>query len=513
MYGLKKYLYKSINLIMILFFVWIFLALCTAKKINYVCKVDWKIGNIGFIVISLCLIWLFCHITNDIRLKNADRVILVITIFIFILEVFICYNIFFETGWDSGGYIIPAARTLLSKGAVIDMNEAYFKTYPNNLFLVHLYYVLLSINEKLGLFNSTYQLMIIVVFNCVLSVLSCWLVYVIAKKKVSFKYAVLGYTLTVALVGLSPWNVICYSDAVALFFPVFIIYVYIENRINRYCKYIIILLMGYLGYCIKPQVAIVVIAIVITELIKDKANYKSQFIIREAIIITCIIVVIVGLSLGLKSLYKQEGFIQDTNRQFGLTHFFMMGLNPEHGGVWAGEDVEISKDCETAKQRKEKNIEISKQRLKEYGIVGYAKFLTKKMMTNYNDGTFAWGAEGGFYYFVPETNCNNNISLFLKNIYYNDGKYYGIYSHIAQLLWIIVLIGGGIASVIEFRNKIHKDDKYITLQLCILGITIFELLFEARARYLYLYVPIYILLFVLKGNYIEKCITRLKVVL
>ena len=58
MYGLKKYLYKSINLIMILFFVWIFLALCTAKKINYVCKVDWKIGNIGFIVISLCLIWL-----------------------------------------------------------------------------------------------------------------------------------------------------------------------------------------------------------------------------------------------------------------------------------------------------------------------------------------------------------------------------------------------------------------------------------------------------------------------
>ena len=52
---------------------------------------------------------------------------------------YICYNIFFETGWDSGAYIIPAARALLGKLDVTSMNEAYFKTYPNNLFSCSIY--------------------------------------------------------------------------------------------------------------------------------------------------------------------------------------------------------------------------------------------------------------------------------------------------------------------------------------------------------------------------------------
>lgn len=509
MYDLKKYFLKSINLITLFFFIWILSALCMAKKINYICKVDWKIGNIGLIIIALCFLWLF--ITNNkekgVKKININRLVFVVTIGVFFLEVYICYKIFFETGWDSGGYIIPAARTLLEKGDVTDLNNLYFKTYPNNLFLVNLYYVLLVINEKLGVFNSTYQLMIIVIINCAISSISCWLVYLIAKRKVSTKYSLLGYVLTVVLVGLSPWNVICYSDAIALFFPIFIIYIYTENRICRCVKCFAVLIIGYLGYCVKPQVAIVIIAIVITELIKNLKKCKKEFLIRECVTVFCAIIVIVGFSVTLKNLYEKEGFIQDSNREFGLTHFFMMGLNPERGGVWAEEDVETSMNCETAEQRKEKNIEVSKQRLNEYGVVGYAKFLTKKMLTNYNDGTFAWGVEGGFYYLMLQD--NGKVSTFFKNIYYNDGKYYGIYSQIVQFLWIVVLTGGGIATVYEFKNN-KKEANYITLQLCILGITLFELLFEARARYLYLYVPIYILIYILKGDYIENYIGKLK---
>jgi len=41
-------------------------------------------------------------------------------------------------------------------------------------------------------------------------------------------------------------------------------------------------------------------------------------------------------------------------------------------------------------------------------------------------------------------------------------------------------------------KKEYIDSKIAILMLSILGLTAFELLFEARARYLYIYAPVYI---------------------
>lgn len=65
------------------------------------------------------------------------------------------------------------------------------------------------------------------------------------------------------------------------------------------------------------------------------------------------------------------------------------------------------------------------------------------------------------------------------------------------------LVGVGISSVLGLKRKTCPNNIQVTLQLCIIGITLFELLFEARARYLYLYVPVYMLLFVLNGDCLE----------
>lgn len=228
MNNIKEYLQRTINIILLFLFVWIIAALCIANKIDYAGKVNWKIGNIGLIIASLLIIYLYCKKVKERTFQkiNMDRLVLVATIVLFFVEIYICYNIFFETGWDSGVYIIPAARTLLGKADVTSMNEVYFKTYPNNLFLVHIYYALLRINEKLGIFTGAYQLMVIIVFNCAISSMSCWMIYAIARKHVSIKYSLSGYILAIVLLGVSPWNVICYSDAIALFFPIFVIYIY-----------------------------------------------------------------------------------------------------------------------------------------------------------------------------------------------------------------------------------------------------------------------------------------------
>ena len=50
------------------------------------------------------------------------------------------------------------------------------------------------------------------------------------------------------------------------------------------------------------------------------------------------------------------------------------------------------------RHRKEKkaNIQRTFERMKDMGIAGYLRFLAKKMLTVYNDGTYAWGGEGNF---------------------------------------------------------------------------------------------------------------------
>jgi hypothetical protein len=61
-----------------------------------------------------------------------------------------------------------------------------------------------------------------------------------------------------------------------------------------------------------------------------------------------------------------------------------------------------------------------------------------------------------------------------------------------------------------FTEKRQMNNKIVVLMLAILGLTAFELLFEARARYLYIYAPIYLILSMLGLNKVVFTIAKLK---
>ena len=90
--------------------------------------------------------------------------------------------------------------------------------------------------------------------------------------------------------------------------------------------------------------------------------------------------------------------------------------------------------------------------MKDMGIAGYLRFLAKKMLTVYNDGTYAWGGEGNFFMVVFQQ-PDNHIAVFLRNIYYADHKYYDIYVTVMQSIWVFVL---GAAAVSGLGKKIGR---------------------------------------------------------
>lgn len=493
---MQKLFYKFINIISVIFFTWIMCMLIIGDKVDYFCKVTLKVSNVKLLLIGLLLIavtmFVYSAVKNKITEIDSYKYIKIFSCIFCLLQIFICYNIFFETGWDPGNEIIPTVRIMLEKGDISQIS-GYYQYYPNNLLMVNIFYLILKIGKILKI-SGTYQLMPIIVVNCIISTLSCWLTYLIVKKYLPQRYAVISYFCAIFLVGLSGWNTICYSDSLALFFPIIILYICCVSNIKDIKKKILIIVLGYIGYCIKPQAVIITIAIVIADLIrliidKDK-NKKINLIKAWGISIVSVLI----LSSVLNTIYAKEGFVSDKDRKMGMSHFFMMGTNVERTGVYSEEDVFVSAGCQTAEERRKVNYDTAFKRIKDLGVVGYLKFLSKKMLVNYNDATFAWGMEGEFYKTIYET-PNKKVAIFLRDMYYNDGKYYEDVSLIRQLIWITILCVICIGNI-KFLFRSAEDDKsYILniMQMCLIGITMFELLFEARARYLYIYVPVYII--------------------
>lgn len=512
---LNRIFEKCIHIIAAILFAWIFFLLVFCENfVEYACKAEVIVNNFVIVIIFLALLSAYYYFRLKIKTdfcfwnQDYDKIVNICTGLFLVVQIYVCYNIFFITGWDSGAFIVPAAGTLLENGDTSALNDAYFSVYPNNLLLVNIYCLILKINRMAGVFKGDYQLMSIVICNCAISSLTCRLIYQIGVKILGKGYAFAGYVVSLILIGLSPWMVICYSDSFALFMPILIIYIYLNEKICYIIKYVMIFVVGYLGYCIKPQVIIVVIAIVGVEIIKRIGKTDIKSLKGDAIAIGVSSVLILILMTCMQNLYKREGFDTNSDKKFGTAHFFMMGLDPDRLGVWSGEDVKISMECANQQERAEKNIEVSKRRLKEYGLLGYVKFLSKKMLTNYNDGTFAWGVEGGFYSIVPE-NINTYVSGKMKALFYNDGSHYWLFSLGEQCVWILTVILVMAESMFAAFARTRKGDyDYLIIILSIIGITIFELLFEARARYMYIYAPMFLLAAVYGFRDIDEIIRK-----
>ena len=127
------------------------------------------------------------------------------------------------------------------------------------------------------------------------------------------------------------------------------------------------------------------------------------------------------------------------------------------------------------------------ERIEDMGPAGLLELGQKKLLTIYSDGTFGWWVEGGFLEGDIEAG-HPKLREILCSIYYPDGKYYPLFCNWVQAIWLGVLAWG-------LCNAWEKDveDEVSVLILSVIGLTLFELLFEARARYLFTYGPIYII--------------------
>lgn len=461
----------------------------------------WKRSSLipnGILIVIAGIVWYLFSAKRGREHHALVWPIVPCTILLFLLQMGVCYSIFFETGWDPAAVIAEVRNIIGNKG----INwQWYFQAYPNNLALAQVEYWILRINGALNLFSGDYELMAVVMVNCIISSMTCMLVYLTGRSLFSANAKVSWtlWVLAVLLFGLSPWLVIAYTDSLGLIFPILGLYMYLwlmrtEIVWKKVIGWSALLVMEYCGYLIKPQAMIIVAAIGIVETLRHLRNHckgsgrkwKHFFLI---LFIVCIVVT--GIRREQNYWKSSRGFISDIEKSMDPLHYLNMGLNTEQDGAFLQSDLDRSAKFATKKQRDCYNLQSAGERAKELRIGGMLKHLAKKMMVVYADGTFAWGCEPDFWQTVF-LEKDENISGLLREFYYEDGTYYRVFETVEQAVWIFVLVGGWISSMSMLLKK--RRGSYYAMALALIGITIFEILFEARARYLYLYAPIFVLM-------------------
>lgn len=459
------------------------------KEMDYA---NWQYMALGAVIIGAVFWGIHLLQKRGMQIRRSKLWMGVLSILFFLGLVFCTYHYYFKTGWDA--QMVEGAANMIAKGNYEDVQNLYFSFYPNNVFLVFIFSLIVRAGYLVGITNYYFC---IILFQCFLFAAAGYLVYCIAEKLINSLWAVGIWVVYVLLAGLSPWVVIPYSDATGMVFPVFIFYLYLCIKEGKYvkCNLVLLAFTAYMGYHIKPQIVIVMIAIgLITGLEFLEGSGKERVYLLKKLVWP-----VAGLVIGFAVVtagIKATGLKIDRERTFGMPHYLMMGLNYEVNGVINLEDQNFSMEITQKAERTAANLEVAVERVKEMGLPGLLELGVKKILTTFSDGTFAWWEEGNFYWEEMYDGIYSLRSI-LSGLYYEHGAHFSVFVNCMHTLWMGVVLFAGIVFI-----PAGKKREEAVLMLSLVGLFLFELLFEVRARYLFTYVPVFVLLAGIGGYYV-----------
>jgi len=448
------------------------------------------ISNWLIFIVLLISIFLIYNFTRKIKLNLNDKqttiILLVSTFVIFLIQIFIAYQIYFYTGWDASAVRNAAFYFIEHPEKIAKYFNLYFSYHANQTSITIMLGYIMKFFHQLGISNYYFGT---VVFSVLSVNVSGLLLALNLNKLIKNKIVVfIGFALFTILCSISPWITIPYSDTFMMIFPSIALYIYLNLKDNKWdiLLWTILFTSVFIGSLIKPQSLIMGIAIVLYEIVIKRKHSLKQELIRLTTIVLIGLITFISTSALQKSLVELGQFEQNPEFAFTIPHYLMVGLNLDSYGTYTSEDAEISYGQFTIVDREAKNWEIIHSRLNYLNENGWINFLINKAVINFNDGSFAWGMEGDFYQKI--FNRDSSITTALRNYYYHDGAYFDYFLLLKQFVWLGII---GLM-FIQILIKKKEDEIYLLYIICI-GIILFNMIFEARARYLFAFVPYFIM--------------------
>ena len=134
---MKKFAFGASKFFLGSVFGCVFVLLLFFTQCTYAKKQTFLLSNIALLLFGIALFVLFLSLDRLQQVKlsrhrptvSSDVLIYGLCLLLFSAQLYISYNIYFETGWDAG-LLTENARNLMHKQSV---DIRYFSNYPNNL--------------------------------------------------------------------------------------------------------------------------------------------------------------------------------------------------------------------------------------------------------------------------------------------------------------------------------------------------------------------------------------------
>ena len=420
------------------------------------------------------------------------------SLFLFAWQTLVLRHAWFMSRGDDVYYVLGSSLAYGRKEYQF-IENAYLELCPNNISLSALYGLLL----RAFMFITRSEpgperfRMLIIFMQSAVNVSTCLLVAAAAKRVTGSKTLSLWtWTLCVLLVGLSPRFLIPYSDSTALAFPVllFLLWTCLHENKNLLLSALFGLLSGF-AYIIKPHAMIPAIAALICAIlggIRSPDSIKRRLASTFTAVLCAVLLIFPANRMFQNSMHLKI----DPNAGLNAAHYFNMGLNTETSGCFSDEDRSFACSFPTLKERTRGCLRQAIKRLSAMGPSGLMQHAVKKCLVNNADGTFGWNLDFNRQPSPPR----NALSPILRSIVYEDGEAHRVLATIQQIAWQLVLLLLPFAELARRKASGLKREAIFMLMLSCLGILMFNMLLEAKGRYVYTLVPLFCLLAVCSGE-------------
>lgn len=448
-------------------------------------------------------------------------------ILFYMLNVEIAKCIAFYGGWDCGMVAKSAVRVYEGK----DLGYGdYYYIFTNNLpvtWLLNRLYEFAS-----GISGYAYNTEFIwIQFQCAVhgaAIFFSGMTALLISGDVGLSGLV--FVVNAIVLTLSPWKIIPYTDASTIGFPIVTVFLYaVFLRMKsrwRYGAWLGMAFLGALGGIFKATCYVMLIAIVMIDFVWMVCE-KGQLRVKAGNVLLRCGLLAGGLFLaGLckNGMYQTLGYEYNENLDIGWQGFLYDGLNEESTGACSEDGLNIVREfADRPRQERDAYVmEGIRDRITEKGFGGLLDFWMRKQVMTYNDGTFSWYQEGFFHAKEYEDITDSSFKEPLRSFYWQEGDNYLYFVTFSHGIWLFILVGiileaaqVLLEAVFRWKNCKGMDEGEVqvraVLLLAFIGVFLFLMLFEGRARYLYNTISVFVVMAVM-GYYkmVEKIIMILQ---
>lgn len=419
---------------------------------------------------------------------------------------FIGQVLHYHFGWDAN-VVMSLARRIQAGLPLTRGDYRYLSEYPNNLPLLAIDRFGAAVGSRLGMMPDS----VLIGLNAVALLVSIWLAHAVVRRCAGPVAAALAALLITALVGLSPWMAVPYTDVFAMPFTMGAVSLaalaWSAQGLRRWLAWAAAVLCGALAYVIKTTPGVLIVAGVLVIALgllpsgpraaaTRSGAAAARRVVRTVAVMALTVLAFIGSTAGVTSLARQATGVDPdrvhTSASAPIIWWVANGMIEIDAKTYIsyGGFSRTMVDAISGRTQAEMTAysrQFIADRWAERGLPGMVVFYANKALWNWNDGMFsAWG-EGGDAQQHPYARTAVADTLMEFNGYH--GRYYRTRASLAEGVWSAVVLLAGIGLL---RAPFRRD--LLMLALSVLGIGVFVLIFQGRSRYLLTFAPVVIAL-------------------